>query len=224
MGLYDLLRRLLSRLAGAEPVDEPDDEPAEPEPPDIPAPVSPLVYGERGEATRLDIHVYQTAALTERRGRTPEQNAVRFLARALRKVGYNYAIHLEHDTVSAPEEANTGEALAWWSSRAPSWPDDTEVHLLITDTGGGGIAYHGESNTRSGRYARAPGRNIEAVTELVDIEPESHPYNAKQYTNTRANLHEAGHTLGGRHRDGMIPAPHMLYQNTEDGWLDAPPP
>lgn len=223
MSLFTRLLRLLDDLLrGLEDPVDPPEQPDDPDP-DISI-MSPFTYNLNDGATRLDIRIFQTQKLTDRNDRVPEQNVVRFLGQALRDAGYNYNITFEYPPVAAPSEAATIDTISWFSSHAPNQTSETEAHLLITDARGGGIAFIGEANTRSGRYAIGPGRNIDKLVELVETAPPGVAPSPNLWSNIRANLHEIGHTLGGRHADEMLDPPSMLYNNIEDGWMNAPPP
>lgn len=196
----------------------------EPDPDPISTVKSPFLFGGNDDAVRLDIRVFQTRELTDEKDRVAEQNVVRFLGQALRNAGYNYNITFGYDSVAPIDgEAATVDNLNWWSANIPNSNDDTEIHLLITNSGGGGIAYHGESNTRSGRYCIGPGGNIDELVELVTDAPDPDESRPNLYTNLRANIHEVGHNLGGRHSDDvLLPWPSLLYR--VGSWLDAPGP
>lgn len=169
--------------------------------PTAPRPVtSPLaIVGDEG--TTLPIRLYQSRALTDRHGRAPERAVARYLRDALSPLGYAPRIHFEHAPIpAAGYEDQSLEALQWWSSHAPViWGKQ----VLITDARGGGIAYVG------GEYALTPGRCIDHDEHPVELG------DSRYYSNVRANLHEVGHLLGGRHRDEMLTPPSMCY--TESG-------
>lgn len=186
-------------------------EPEPPEQPTTPGVTSPLLTIDNPDATSLEIDIHQTQSLTDRNDRVPEQTVARYLAEAVGRAGYNSDIQFDYDTIPDAEYAAASvDALVAWSERSPDHAE--HVNLLLTDANGGGIAFVG------GRYAIAPGRNID---RLVGFRESGE---SDLYRNLRACLHEVGHTLGGRHSDGMVPRPWLTFQNTESGWMDSPLP
>lgn len=179
--------------------------PPKPEPP-----VNPLVAAPHPDATTLRLAIYQTASLTDANGRHPEQTVARYAREALTRAGYN--VHITFGYAPAPDRGYATadlDALHDWTAH-PS--EDSHVSLLLHHRDQNGIAFVG------GRYGIAPGGEIDRLVELAtNGETPAH-------RNVRAALHELGHTLGGRHADGMIPTPHLTYQHTDAGWMTSPPP
>lgn len=181
-----------------------------PSPPEPVPPVTPLRASPHPDATTLRISLYQTDALTDANGRHPEQTVARFAREALTLAGYNVDIAFNHPAVPKDGYATADtEALSGW---AATRTDSAHANVLLHERAHNGIAYVG------GRFAIAPGAEID---HAVDVTHEGY---TDAHRNVRAALHELGHTLGGRHADGMIPAPHLTFQNTETGWMDSPPP
>lgn len=175
-----------------------------------PTPESPIVTSSNPEGTTVEISLYQTDNLTRRNGRAPEQTVARYLAEALTRVGYNVEIRFDHETVAADEyRTASGTALAQWASHPYG---SVDASLLIHENPGNGIAYVG------GRAAIGPGGHIDRLLAVEEAGQSA------SHRNVRACLHEIGHTLGGRHADGMQQPPDMWYQNVEAGWMDSPPP
>lgn len=231
MAAFDALLRLLRALFGdTEPTPEPE---PEPEPADVAVPTSPLTFTGNGEAFGLDVAVYQTTGLTERIGRVPEQNVVRFLGQALREAGYNYHITFGLEAVNLPDSNDT---LGDFSAQRR---DGQHLNVLLGDRDGGGWSFGGSGGAAAGhwtgRYAIAPAGNIDRLVELVERAP-ANPATPRLWINLRAaSLHETGHTLGGKHADVMTDPdwqgypengarPSLLFNNVEAGWMDSPPP
>ncbi len=236
--LSNLLRSLFGVKRPEEDEDNPDDGSLDGEREDegTELPESPLVYDDNPGAITLGIAVYQTTGLTERLGRIPEINVVRFLGQALTHEGYNYEITFGLDPLNLPDDA-AGETLSAFSG--PSRAGE-HLNILLGDRTGGGLAYIGTGYRRdgdfwSGRYCLGPAGNIDEVVELVENAP-ANPTTERLWINLRASaLHEPGHTLGGKHSDEMTDpdwqdypqngrSPSMLFNNVETGWIDSPPP
>ncbi len=174
----------------------------------LPAIDSPIVHDD-GDGTHLRVAIYETHDLSDRLGRTPERVVANYIAQALRDAGYRFTVTFGH----APSDHGDASDLATLQAFA-SHATGADKHLLLGDRNGGGLGYVG------GRYALGPAGNIDRAVSVVSTAPSDD----RLYTNARACIHELGHTLGGRHSDGMLDPPSMLWANQDAGWMDSPAP
>lgn len=156
----------------------------------------------------VTVHVYQSSALAQRRGRTPERMVTRQLANALDAGNVSYRISFGfRETFDPPDREHiiAPETLDWWRGAAPR--TDADTSLLLIDAIGGGYGYVGGDYCFSG---------ANRITEMRPATTRSeHPPDSsgrEQDRNCRAAMHEVGHTYGGRHDTPILAdLPDLLY-------------
>lgn len=162
-------------------------------------PTSPIRVG-NAEDPHVEVALYQTAELTARNGRAPEQTVALYAAEALTKAGFSASIYFGYEPKDPPIESSFDmDTLSWWA-KAPKERIAQDANLLICDTKGGGRG--GEIHqTTAGRY-------IDRLLPIVDEKK------GRSFRHVRNNLHELGHGLGGKHADNMMTPPKMWYNES----------
>lgn len=160
---------------------------------------SPIEAGDPDDP-HVEVALYQTAELTARNGRNPEQTVARYAAEALERAGFSATIHFGYEEKDPPIESSYDmDTLSWWAD-APKEHIAQDANLLICDTKGGGRG--GEIHqTTAGRY-------IDRLLPIVDEKE------GRSFRHVRNNLHELGHALGGKHSDNMMSPPRMWYNDS----------
>lgn len=155
----------------------------------------------RGPAGKpeLEIALYQSAALSRSRGRTPETVVARQLVHALAEAGFRAVVHYGYaETYEPPEETNDPAVWRWWNDRSPERA--THANLLLYDARGGGRA-----------AVRGP-NGIAGANRITRLDDANDECDTPQCRNVWACLHEVGHMLGGKHTTPMLEdRPRMHY-------------
>lgn len=148
----------------------------------------------------IEVSLYQSKKLTEKRGRAPEQVAAKFIAQAISHAEFDYKIDYGYEEVyDPPSENNSVESFSWWAEEAsPENADNSNV--LLYDSRGGGRAAIGGKNAIAGanRIKRDVPVSTVCSTPICD--------------NAWPIIHEIGHNLGGKHSTPMMtPKPEILF-------------
>lgn len=141
----------------------------------------------------IDIALYSTFALADRRKRVAERTMSHYIVSALEDTAYNYRITYMHPLVEDAGENVShcrGETFDHWRDLVNN--DEIErrandANILLCDAPGGGCGAVG------GRVATAPARHIEYTM------PYQRTGTGRAHSNIHATLHELAHNLGCWH-------------------------
>jgi len=166
---------------------------------DVPPDVIETTHG----TPTVTIDVCQSDALTQRRGRVPEEVVTPAIAHAMDKARVSYRIRRNFNSVSLgvserPVEIDTLDA--WRDMASP----DADVMLCLVDAAGAG---YGEVD---GRYSVMGCSSIKRRFEPIECDT---PLSA-QCRNVRGAIHEVGHNLGGVHQTPILAdTPRMEFSD-----------
>lgn len=154
---------------------------------------------EGGIGPHIDVAIYTTSAMAEV-NRDIDETIARFTAEALDRAGFSYTVSFDYNPVEL-DAADTNKSAVFdaWKSQSVRASD---ANLLCRDARGGGVAQF------EGRYGVMGVNNVDVrlpVTETGET---------RAHDNIRGAIHEIGHMLGGLHKDNMVEAPGMFYNDS----------
>lgn len=157
----------------------------------------------------FEVYIYQTAKLSDKRGRKPEKMVAKYIAQAIADAGYDYKIDYGFkSTYSPPREDNSTETLGWWKENTQN--KAATCNILLYDSRGGGRAGLGADNAIAG------------MNRVTDVHEEAKPVcKTQSCDNVWPAIHEFGHSLGGRHDTPMMNGkPNMLFSDEMKALID----
>lgn len=148
----------------------------------------------------MEISIWQSDALTERRGRMPEKMVAKCLAYAFEDAGFDYEINYGYEqTFDPPTEQK--DSFDWWVKNSPEKATTSNI-LLVNNRGGG----------RAGLTGHNAIVGMGRVNDVHDVNYDT--CDTQACDNAWAAIHEVGHNLGGRHATPMMePKPKIIFSD-----------
>lgn len=159
------------------------------------------------DAPTMEVSLYQTDALSDKRGRMPEKTVALYIAQAIEDAGFNYRVHYGYEETYTPP-GETKESFDWWVENSPERAATSNI-LLVDNRGGGRAGWSG----------------INCVIGMNRVnsahQKARNPCSSQSCDNAWGAVHEFGHNLGGKHATPMMtPKPEMLFSDEMKDLLD----